>query len=179
MTTIFCGGLRIISPSSLRPRRSMLYEIAVTNTCDYIYGRDSLCSDPQALSDICNTNFRNTPEKINRPCNEKSPQVKHVTKLCTAAAAATAGGATAGAASGNKDNERVEPLTADHRLLVDMLLGWLVIWAELSAKGGGASSPFSCYGPNLPACLPGGLFACLLACLPAWDKYFKIQLKTP
>lgn len=178
MTTIFCGGLRTISqlgPSSLRPHRSMLYEIAVTNTCDYIYGRDSLCSDPQALSDICNTNFRNTPEKINRPCNEKSPQVKHVTKLCTAAAAATAGGATAGAASGNKDNERVEPLTADHRLLVDMLLGWLVIWAELSAKGGGASSPFSCYGPNLPACLPGGLSACL----PAWDKYFKIQLKTP
>lgn len=133
MTTIFCGGLRFIShqgPSSLRPHRSMLCEIAVTNTCDYIYGRDSLCSDPQALSDICNTNFRNTPEKINRPCNEKSPQVKHVTKLCTAAgAAATAGGATAaaGAASGNKDNERVEPLTADHRLLVDMLLGWLVI----------------------------------------------------
>lgn len=127
MTTIFWGGVRIISPqpptSSYLPR-SMLYEIAVTNTCDYIYGRDSLCSDPQALSDICNTNFRNTPEKINRPCNEKSPQVKHVTKLCTAATAVAAG---AGAASGNKDNERVEPLTADHRLLVDMLLGWLVI----------------------------------------------------
>lgn len=128
MTTIFCGGLRIISqlePSCLRPHRLMPFEIAVTNTCDYIYGRDSLGSDPQALSDICNTNFRNTPEKINRPCNEKSPQVKHVTKLCTAAAAGAA--ATAGAASGNKDNERVEPLTADHRLLVDMLLGWLVI----------------------------------------------------
>lgn len=111
-------------PTSSYLPRSMLYEIAVTNTCDYIYGRDSLCSDPQALSDICNTNFRNTPEKINRPCNEKSPQVKHVTKLCTAATAVAAG---AGAASGNKDNERVEPLTADHRLLVDMLLGWLVI----------------------------------------------------
>lgn len=52
-----------------------LYEIAVTNTCDYIYGRDfarqrsaaQLC-DPETLSDICNTNFRNiSPRRKNKP----------------------------------------------------------------------------------------------------------------
>lgn len=60
-------------------------------------------------------------EKINRPCNEKSPQVKHVTKLCTAGG----GVVRAGAASGNKDNERVEPLTAAAGRYVAGLVGHL------------------------------------------------------
>lgn len=61
-------------------------------------------------------------EKINRPCNEKSPQVKHVTKLCTAGGGAVV---RAGAASGNKDNERVEPLTAAAGRYVAGLVGHL------------------------------------------------------
>lgn len=153
-----------------------LYEIAVTNTCDYIYGRDfarqrsaaQLC-DPETLSDICNTNFRNISplEKINRPCNEKSPQVKHVTKLCTAGG----GVVRAGAASGNKDNERVEPLTAAGRYVVG-LVGHLSRtewnWAGAGIVGGGGGGG-DCAHVMCPWSLPGGLSLsdCLPCLLPA------------
>lgn len=111
-------------------------------------------------------------KKINRPCNEKSPQVKHVTKLCIAGGGGRLGAGAA--ASGNKDNERVEPLT-----------GWSICcwvawsfeqnWVELS--GGRGRRLCSCHVPMVIAgyrcpSQAAALTACLAACLACMGQVF-------